>query len=55
VAVVRDRLGATMTADFPVSRIDQCWVTPPIRPIRAEVRRGDSDHRMLVVDLLLPD
>ncbi len=46
--------GGTMTADFPVSRIDQCWVSPSIRPLRAWVRRGESDHRMLVVDLHLP-
>ena len=44
---------ATMTASFPVSRIDQCWVTPDIEIRNAEVRRGHSDHRRLVVDLRL--
>jgi endonuclease/exonuclease/phosphatase (EEP) superfamily protein YafD len=46
--------GATMTAELPVSRIDQCWVTPDITPIVARVHRGRSDHRMLVVDLIVP-
>jgi endonuclease/exonuclease/phosphatase family metal-dependent hydrolase len=43
--------GATMTADMPVSRIDQCWVTPDIQPLSAWVTHGPSDHRALVVDL----
>jgi endonuclease/exonuclease/phosphatase (EEP) superfamily protein YafD len=46
--------GATMTADLPLSRIDQCWVSPAIRPVAAWVQRGQSDHRLLVVDLQLP-
>lgn len=46
--------GATMTADLPVARIDHCWVTPDIEAVRATVRRGSSDHRMLIVDLRLP-
>jgi endonuclease/exonuclease/phosphatase (EEP) superfamily protein YafD len=45
--------GATMTEWLPVSRIDQCWVTPDIRPLAATVVRGPSDHRALVVDLAL--
>jgi endonuclease/exonuclease/phosphatase family metal-dependent hydrolase len=43
--------GATMPAWLPMSRIDQCWVTPDIEVISAVVRRGGSDHRRLVVDL----
>jgi hypothetical protein len=46
--------GGTMTSEFPVSRIDQCWVSSGIDVAAAYVRRGRSDHRMLVVDLLLP-
>jgi endonuclease/exonuclease/phosphatase (EEP) superfamily protein YafD len=46
--------GATMTAEMPLSRIDQCWVSSGIVPIHARVeRRGSSDHRLLVVDLLV--
>jgi endonuclease/exonuclease/phosphatase (EEP) superfamily protein YafD len=47
--------GGTMTERWPVSRIDQCWVTPDIRPLSAHVVRGPSDHRALVVDLELPE
>lgn len=43
--------GATMPAWLPMSRIDQCWVTPDIEVISAVVRKGTSDHRRLVVDL----
>ncbi len=43
--------GATMPSWLPMSRIDQCWVTPDIEVVSAVVRRGDSDHRRLVVDL----
>ncbi len=43
--------GATMPAWLPLSRIDQCWVTPDIEVISAVVRKGESDHRRLVVDL----
>jgi hypothetical protein len=46
--------GATMTEWMPVSRIDQCWATPDLRPLAARVVRGPSDHRALVVDLALP-
>lgn len=45
--------GATMTAEMPVSRIDQCWVTPDIEPLAARVVRGRSDHRALVVDVAI--
>ncbi len=44
--------GGTMTAALPVSRIDQCWVTRDLTPVSAAVRKGASDHRMLVVDLV---
>ena len=44
---------ATMTSSFPVSRIDQCWVTPDVAVRAAWVRPGASDHRRLVVDLTL--
>ena len=43
--------GATMPSWLPLSRIDQCWVTPDIEVVSAVVRKGDSDHRRLVVDL----
>jgi endonuclease/exonuclease/phosphatase (EEP) superfamily protein YafD len=44
--------GATMTNDFPVSRIDQCWTGGNITPVRAWVRKTSvSDHRILVVEL----
>lgn len=46
--------GGTMTADMPVSRIDQAWVSRGIEIVKASVRAGEgSDHRMLVVDLLV--
>lgn len=43
--------GATMPSWLPLSRIDQCWVTPDIEVVSAVVRKGSSDHRRLVVDL----
>lgn len=43
--------GATMPAWLPMSRIDQCWVTPDIEVVSAVVRKGASDHRRLVADL----
>jgi endonuclease/exonuclease/phosphatase (EEP) superfamily protein YafD len=46
--------GGTMTAELPVSRIDQCWVSADIEPVAARVQRGEgSDHRLLVVDLIV--
>jgi endonuclease/exonuclease/phosphatase (EEP) superfamily protein YafD len=46
--------GGTMTADMPLSRIDQCWVSSGVEVVAASVRAGaGSDHRMLVVDLLI--
>jgi endonuclease/exonuclease/phosphatase family metal-dependent hydrolase len=48
--------GGTMTAELPLSRIDQCWISEGIVPVSAHVeRRGTSDHRLLVVDLLVRD
>jgi endonuclease/exonuclease/phosphatase (EEP) superfamily protein YafD len=44
--------GGTATNSFPMARIDQCWVSEAITPMRAEVESfPHSDHRMLVVDL----
>lgn len=43
--------GSTMPAWLPMARIDQCWVTPDIEVLLATVRKGQSDHRRLVVDL----
>lgn len=46
--------GGTMTADMPVSRIDQCWVSDEVEVVATWVRTGKgSDHRMLVIDLLI--
>lgn len=46
---------ATMTNQFPVSRIDQCWATPEMRIADARVVDGaPSDHRILIVDILIP-
>ena len=46
--------GATMTAEWPLSRIDQCWVSGELVAREARVeRRPGSDHRLLVVDLEL--
>ncbi len=43
--------GRTITANFPVSRIDQCWVSG-FEPLSARVYDPPfSDHRILVVDL----
>jgi endonuclease/exonuclease/phosphatase (EEP) superfamily protein YafD len=45
--------GRTVTADFPVSRIDQCWVSGTIECIHGEVfHESLSDHRLLMVDLV---
>ncbi|MCG3197607.1 MAG: hypothetical protein GHCLOJNM_02095 [bacterium] len=47
--------GRTITNQFPVSRIDQCWVTEDVTVASASVHRADiSDHRVLLVDLLIP-
>jgi len=45
--------GRTVTADFPVSRIDQCWVSGTIECIHGEVfHESLSDHRLLMADLI---
>ncbi len=47
--------GGTMTAQVPLSRIDQCWVSPDIEVVSARVVHArESDHRLLVVDLVVP-
>jgi endonuclease/exonuclease/phosphatase (EEP) superfamily protein YafD len=47
--------GGTMTAPVPLSRIDQCWVSADIEVVSARVIRArESDHRFLVVDLIVP-
>ncbi len=44
----------TITSDFPVSRIDQVWVSEHLRPLAGRVVvTPNSDHRMVVVDLAL--
>ena len=46
--------GANMTAQFPVSRIDQCWISSGLVPTKSGVILGEpSDHRALLVDLLV--
>lgn len=43
--------GGTMTANFPVARIDQCWTSGGLAPNRAFVIDSDySDHLPLIVD-----
>lgn len=45
----------TITADFPVARIDQIWVSAHFRPIHGRaVFTPNSDHRMVVIDLEMP-
>ncbi|MEQ8821538.1 MAG: endonuclease/exonuclease/phosphatase family protein [Sumerlaeia bacterium] len=43
----------TMTADFPVARIDQLWARGALRPTLARVHPADglSDHRPLLAEL----
>jgi hypothetical protein len=46
--------GGTMTEDMPLARIDQAWISPEIEAVAARVvRRPESDHRALVVDLVV--
>jgi len=46
--------GNTFHNRFPALRIDQIWATPEIIPLNARVvPTRNSDHRMLVVDLIL--
>jgi endonuclease/exonuclease/phosphatase (EEP) superfamily protein YafD len=47
-----DGWGGTAPEFLPIARIDQCWVSDALIPLRAFVtRRPGSDHRALVVDL----
>jgi endonuclease/exonuclease/phosphatase (EEP) superfamily protein YafD len=67
LAPVRERLrdvwlthgtgwGGTALSSFPVARIDHCWVSADIQPISARVISTEiSDHRPLVVELIVPD
>ncbi len=46
--------GGTMTESWPVSRIDQVWVSQEISAVEAAVYRGaPSDHRLVMADLLI--
>lgn len=46
--------GRTMTNQFPVSRIDQCWVSSKVKVLDSRVYRvEESDHRLLWAHLLL--
>ena len=48
-------LGNTLINEFPFVRIDQIWVSDNIQPAHVFVRRTvNSDHRMVVADLILP-
>jgi endonuclease/exonuclease/phosphatase (EEP) superfamily protein YafD len=48
--------GGTATADLPLARIDHCWLSPGIDVASARtLRMPVSDHRLLIVDLLLPE
>lgn len=45
--------GNTITADYPVLRIDQVWISDRFRPVRVAARRvPHSDHRLVLCDLL---
>ena len=42
----------TITADYPMSRIDGIWVSDEMRPLNARVvYTPHSDHRMVVADV----
>jgi endonuclease/exonuclease/phosphatase (EEP) superfamily protein YafD len=46
--------GRTMTIDFPVSRIDQCWISQPIICVYGKVVPEPlSDHRLLFIELAI--
>jgi len=46
--------GRTMTIDFPVSRIDQCWISHPITCVYGRViPEPISDHRLVLIDLAI--
>jgi endonuclease/exonuclease/phosphatase (EEP) superfamily protein YafD len=45
--------GNTITADYPVLRIDQIWVSDRFHPVSVVARRlQNSDHRLVICDLL---
>ncbi len=47
--------GRTILADFPISRIDQCWVSENFECIHGETRAYPlSDHRLVLFELILP-
>lgn len=46
--------GGTMTTQFPVARIDQCWASHSLKVLSAHAPPDDfSDHRPLIVDFKL--
>lgn len=46
--------GATMPEFFPLSRVDQVWVSSDIHPVFVRVvRLAGSDHRGIIMDLLM--
>lgn len=47
--------GNTFPNNFPIQRIDQCWLSPDLIPLRHGTSRSvHSDHRMVIVDMLYP-
>ncbi len=49
------RPGNTYPNRFPLQRIDQCWFSPNLLPVRHTTHQGQhSDHRMVIVDFLWP-
>ena len=49
-------MGNTIINDFPVSRIDQVWVSGEFdSKVVVAHRTRNSDHRMVVCDLILKD
>lgn len=46
--------GGTITASFPVARIDQVWYRGALRPLQSQaVRAPVSDHRMVITEFSL--
>lgn len=53
--VAGTRPGNTYPNRFPLQRIDQAWFSPDLQPVRHGTHQGQhSDHRMVIVDFLLP-
>ena len=47
--------GNTYPNSFPLQRIDQCWLSPDLIPLRHGTSKSvNSDHRMVTIDLLYP-